>query len=116
MVGSGYFDPITGKKWDNTHKNATHKVKKGVVQAAVEEDSESNNEEEETMLSSYSQLLKANEFINISVHKDANIEESKSIEGDAVSEFGIGCLQIDDASLPCTTSHDQGATFSDAGQ
>ena len=31
-------------------------------------------------------------------------------------EFGIGCLQIDDAYLPGTTSHDQGAIFSDAGQ
>ena len=33
-----------------------------------------------------------------------------------MSEFGIGCLQIDDASLPGTTSHDQGANFADAGQ
>ena len=43
MVGSGHFDPRTGKKWDNTHKTATPKVNKGVVQAAVKEDIESNN-------------------------------------------------------------------------
>ena len=36
MVGFGNFDPRTGKKWDNTHKTSTRKVKKGVVQAAVE--------------------------------------------------------------------------------
>ena len=35
---------------------------------------------------------------------------------DAVSEFGIGWLHIDDASLPGTTSHDQGVTFAHAGQ
>ena len=46
----------------------------------------------------------------------ANSDESGSFDGDAVSEFGIGCLHIDDASLPGTTSHDQGVTFSDAGQ
>ena len=42
MVGSGHFDPRTGKKWDNTHKTATSKVKKGVVQDTVEEDSNRN--------------------------------------------------------------------------
>ena len=68
------------------------------------------------MLPSYAHILKTNEFINISVHGGANREESGSFDGDEVSEFGIGCLQIDDASLPGTTIHDQGATFSDAGQ
>ena len=33
-----------------------------------------------------------------------------------MSEFGIGCLQIDDASLPCTTSHYEVSIFSDAGK
>ena len=33
-----------------------------------------------------------------------------------MSEFGIGCLQIDDASLPSRTSHDQGVIFDDTGQ
>ena len=37
IVCSGHFNIRTGKKWDNTHKTATPKVKKGVVQAAVEE-------------------------------------------------------------------------------
>ena len=32
-----------------------------------------------------------------------------------MSEFGIRCLHIDDASLLGTTSHIQGATFLDAG-
>ena len=68
------------------------------------------------MLPSYAQLLKANGFINISVHGGANSEESRSFDGDAVSEFGIGCLQIYDTSLPSTTSHDQSVTFADAGQ
>ena len=116
MVGLGHFDPRTVKKWDNTHKTATPKVKKGVVQAAVKEKSNSNNKDEETVLPSYTQLLKASGFIDINFHGDANREESGSFDGDAVSEFGIGCLQIDDASLPGTTSHDQGATFADAGQ
>ena len=116
MVGSGNFDPRTGKKWDTTHKTATPKVKKGVVQAAVEEDSESNNEDDKTVLPSYAQLLKANRFININVHGGANSEESVSFDRDEVSEFGIGCLRIDDASLPGTTSHDQGVTFSNAGK
>ena len=61
------------------------------------------------MLTSYAQLLKANGFINISVH-------GGSFDGDAVSEFGIKFLHIDDASLPGTISHDQGATFADTGQ
>ena len=67
-VDLGHFDPRTGKKWDNNHKTTTPKVKKGVVQVAVKEDSESNNENEEKVLHSYAQLLKANGFINISVH------------------------------------------------
>ena len=65
---------------------------------------------------SYPQILKANGFINISVHGDAYRGESGSFDGDMVSEFGIRCLQIDDASLPGTTSHYQGANFSDVGQ
>ena len=51
------------------------------------------------MIPSYTELLKANGFINISFHGDANREESGSFDGDAVSEFGIGCLYIDDTSL-----------------
>ena len=43
MVGLGHFNPRTGKKWDNTHKTATPKVKKEVVHAAVKKDSESNH-------------------------------------------------------------------------
>ena len=97
MVGSGNFDPRTGKKWDNTHKTATPKAKKGVVQAAVEEDSERNYKGEETVLPYYDQLLKANGFINISVHGDVKRKDSRNFDGDAVSEFDIGCLQIDDA-------------------
>ena len=68
------------------------------------------------MLPSYAQIIKANGFVNIIVHGDANKEESRSFDRDAVSEFGIGCLQIDDVSLPGTTSHNQGATSADAGQ
>ena len=68
------------------------------------------------MLPSYVQLLKANGFTNISVHEDANREESGGVDGNAVPEFGIECLHIDDASLPGTTSHNQGATFTDAVQ
>ena len=34
MVSLGNFYPRTGKKWDNTQKTATPKVKKGAVQAA----------------------------------------------------------------------------------
>ena len=86
------------------------------MQYAVEEDSESNDKYGEAVLPSYNQLLKANGFINIIVHGGANREESRSFDGDAVSEFGIGCLHIDDASLPGTISHDQGATFADVGQ
>ena len=115
MVGLGHFDPRMRKKWDTTPKTATPKVKKGVVQAAVEEHSESDNKDEETVLTSYAQILMANKFVNISVHGGANSEESGSFDGDAVSEFGIGCLQIDDAYLHSTTSHDQGVTFSDVG-
>ena len=70
MVSTGNFDPRTGKNWDNTPKTATPKVKKVVVKAAVEEDNESNTEDEEMVLPSYSQLLKANIFINNSVHGD----------------------------------------------
>ena len=33
-----------------------------------------------------------------------------------MSEFGIGCLHIDGASLPNTTRHDQDAIFANAGQ
>ena len=99
MVGSGNFDPRTGKKQDNTHKTSTPKVKEGVVQAEVEEDSNRNEEGEDTVLPSYSQLLKANGFINISVHGDAKRKESGSFDGDAMSEFGIRCLHIDDAYL-----------------
>ena len=68
MVGSGHFDPRTGRKWDNTLKTATPKVNKRVVQAAFEEDRKSNDKDEETALHSYAQLLKANGFINISIH------------------------------------------------
>ena len=116
MVGSGHFDPRTGNKWDDTHKTATPKVKKGVVQATVEEDRKSNDEGEEKVLPSYAQLLKANGFINISVHRDAKIKEYGSFDRNSVSGFGIGCLQIDDASLPDTTRHDQGAIFDNAGK
>ena len=116
MVGSGHFDPRTGKKWDNTHKTATPKVNKRVVQAAFEEDRKSNDKDEETGMHSYAQLLKANGFINISVHGDAKRTESGSFDGDAVSELGIGCLHIDDTSLPGTTSHDQGEIFANAGK
>ena len=71
MVGSGNFDPRTGNKWDNTHKTDTPKVKKGVVQAVVEEDIKSNGKDKDTVLPYYYQILKANGFINISVHGDA---------------------------------------------
>ena len=74
MVGLGHFDPRTVNKWDNTNKTATPKIKRGVVQAAVKEDSKSNDEGEEKVLPSYAQLLKANGFINISVHGDAKIK------------------------------------------
>ena len=107
MVGFGHFYLRTVKKWDNIHKNTTPKVKKEVVQDAVEEYSKSNDEDKETVLPSYAHLIKANGFVNISVHGDANREESGSFDRDAVSEFGIGCLQIDEVSLPGTTSHDQ---------
>ena len=33
-----------------------------------------------------------------------------------MSEFGIGCLHIDDTSPPGTTRHDQGANFYNAGK
>ena len=62
------------------------------MQAAAKEDIDSNNKEEETVMPSYSQILKSNGFINISVHGDDNTEESGSIDGDAVSKFGIRCL------------------------
>ena len=78
MVGSGHFDPRTGKKWDNTHNNTTPKVKKGVVQAAIEEARESNDKDEETIIPSYAQILKTNGFINTSVHGDAKRKESGS--------------------------------------
>ena len=42
-------------------------------------------------------------------------EESGTFDGDAVSDFGIGCLHIDDLSLPSMISHDQGAIFPDLG-
>ena len=87
-----------------------------MAQAAVEEYREIDKKDEETVLPSYDQLLKANGFINISVHGGSNSEESGSFDGDAVSEFGIGCLHIDDVFLPGTTSHDRGVTFSDAGK
>ena len=92
MVVLGHFDPRTGDKWDTTPKTPAPKVNKGVVQAAIEDDSESNNKDEDTVLPSYGQLLKANGFINISVHGGANSEESGSVDGDAVSEFGIRFL------------------------
>ena len=60
------------------------------------------------MLPSYTQLLTADGFINIIFCGDAKRKESGSFDGDAVSELGIGCLHIDDTSLPGTTSHDQG--------
>ena len=68
------------------------------------------------VLPSYAQLLKANGFINISVHEDSKRKESRHFDGDTVSEFGIGCLQIDDASLPNTTRHEQGAIFANSGR
>ena len=68
------------------------------------------------MLPSYAQLLKSNGFINISVYGDAKRKESRNFDGDAVSEFGIGCLHIDDAYLPDTTRHDQGVIFANAVQ
>ena len=57
MVGSGNFDPRTGNKWDTTPRTATPKVKKEMVQAAVEEDIKSNDEYEDMVLPSYAQLL-----------------------------------------------------------
>ena len=63
------------------------------------------------MMPSYSNPLKANGFINMSVHGDAKRKESGSFDGDVVSEFGIKCLQIDDAYLPDTTRHDQVGNF-----
>ena len=42
--------------------------------------------------------------MDIGVHGDANREESGSFDGDAASEFGIGCLHIDYASLPGGTN------------
>ena len=65
---------------------------------------------------SYDQLFKANGFINISVNGGYKRKYSVSFDEVAVSEFGIRCLQIDDASLPGTTSHGQGAIFANAGQ
>ena len=116
MVRSGHFDPRTGNKWNTTHKTATPKVKKGVVQSAVKEDIERDDKDKKTVLPSYTQILKANGFIHVSAHGGANREESKSFDGDAVYEFGIGRLKIDDAFLPGTTSHEQGVIFDDAGQ
>ena len=116
MVGLGHLDTRTGNKWYSAHKTATHKAKKMVLKAAVNEDSESNDEGEERVLPFYSQILKANGFINISVHRDAKRKESGSFDGDAVPEFGIGCLHIDDASLPDTTRHDHGVIFANTGQ
>ena len=48
----GVFRSQNRKNWDNTHKTATPKVKKGVVQAAVEEDSKSNDEDKYKVLPS----------------------------------------------------------------
>ena len=68
------------------------------------------------MLPSYAHVLKANGFINFSVHGNAKRKVSRKFDGYAVSGFGIDCLQIDDAYLPDTTRHDQGAIFANAGQ
>ena len=68
------------------------------------------------VLPTYAQLLKANRFINISVHGDTKRKESWIFNGDAVSECGIRCLQIDDVSLPGTTRHDHGVIFANTGQ
>ena len=68
------------------------------------------------MLTYYTHILKDNGFINSSVHGDAKRKESRNFDWDAVSEFGMGRLHIDEAYLPDTTRHSQGAIFTNIGQ
>ena len=68
------------------------------------------------MLPTYARLLNSNGFINISVHGYSKRKEYRKFDGYMVSKFGIRYLQIDDASVPDTTRHDQGEIFVNAGQ
>ena len=83
--------------------------KKGAVFAEVENDDDDDQDEEEGLpLPSYKEYLRENRIISLNVG-----ETNRVFEEDCVSEFGIGCVQVNDTIRPATTN---GVVFADSGK
>ena len=98
---------INTKGTDNTGKRSTSK--KGRTFTIVKKDNgEVEDENEDPLLPSYEESLRENGVISLSVGGVDPV-----FGGDCISEFVIGCVQVDDAATPATT---KGVAFADAGE
>ena len=93
---------------NSTNKRSTYN--KGGTVTVVKKDNgkEEEDEEEDLPLSTYEEYLHENGVISLNVG-----ESNRVFEGDRVSEFGIGYVQVADVVEPTTT---RGALFADAGE
>merc|ERR1712194_170324 len=82
--------------------------KKGAAFAEVEEEDDEDEEEEDLPLPTYQEYLRENGVIQLNVGKTDRV-----FEGDCVSEFGIGCVQVSDVVKPARI---KGTLFADAGE
>ena len=99
-VKAGHF----AKKQDNNSTISTKETastskrsapKKGDAFAEVEEEDDNKEEEEALPLPTYEEYLRENGMIQLNVG-----ETDRVFEGDCVSEFGIGCVQVSDVVKP----------------
>ena len=88
---------ISTKRTSGTGAESTSK--KGRNFAVVEEDDEEEDKEDEDLpLPTYEEYLRENGVISLNVG-DADC----TFDGDGVSEFGIGCVQVGDSATPAAT-------------
>ena len=99
---------ISTKATASTSKRSAPKKGAAIAKVAEEDDEEEEEEEDDLPLPTYEEYLCENGVISLYVGKTDRISE-----GDCVSEFGIGCVQVSDVAKATTT---RGALFADAGE
>ena len=113
-VGAGHFQrkqdgnsTISTKAMASTSRKNT--PKKGTIFAKVKEEDGDNKEEEERLpLPTYEECRWEKRVISL------NVEETSCVfEGNCVSEFGIGCVQVADVANAATT---KGVLCADTGE
>ena len=104
LVKAGHFN----KKKDNDDSTTSTKSstsKKGGTFAVVENESDGEEEEDDDLpLPTYEEYLRSNGVISMNVG-----DGGQPFTGDCVSEFGIGCVEVEGATI-------KGVAFTDAGE